>query len=86
MINTILANGGRRESLEVKLFGGGRVLKSMTDVGKRNIDFVRTYLQDEGIRVSGEDMGGTNPRKVIYFPFNGKALVKRSFLTATRNR
>lgn len=77
MINTILANGGSRNSLEVKLFGGGRVMKSMTDVGQRNIEFVRNYLKEEGIRIDGEDLGGIHPRKIIYFPFNGKVLLRK---------
>ena len=37
LILAILKNGGRRENLEVKLFGGGRILQNMTDVELRNI-------------------------------------------------
>ena len=36
----------------------------MTDVGERNIDFVKSYIQLEGLRIAAEDMGGTQPRKV----------------------
>ena len=32
MINDILKNGGTRENLEVKIFGGGRVLKDMKNI------------------------------------------------------
>ena len=39
LINELLKLGARRERLEVKLFGGGRILPSMTDVGMRNIAF-----------------------------------------------
>lgn len=77
LINEILKNGGRRENLEVKVFGGGKILQNMTDVGERNIQFVREYLQVEGIHVASEDVGETCPRKVIYFPFSGKALLKK---------
>ena len=42
LINDILKLGGRREDLEIKLVGGGRVLSEMSnDVGARSIDFVR---------------------------------------------
>src|SRR3546814_10298217 len=41
LINSLLKAGADREQLEVKVFGGGRVLAQMTDVGKRNIEFVR---------------------------------------------
>ena len=77
MINDILANGGRRENLEVKLFGGGRVMESMTDIGARNISFVRKYLGDEGFAVKSEDLGGLHPRKVLYFPRSGRVLVRK---------
>jgi len=77
LINEILKNGGRRENLEVKIFGGGKILQNMTDVGERNIQFVREYLRIEGIPVVSEDVGDICPRKVIYFPSSGKALMKK---------
>jgi chemotaxis protein CheD len=60
----------------VKLFGGGRMLPSMTDVGARNITFVRHWLAMEGLKISAEDLGSTVPRRVIYTPQNGKVMVK----------
>lgn len=77
LINEILKNGGKRENLEVKLFGGGKILQNMTDVGSRNIQFAQEYIKTEGISVVTEDVGDVFPRKVIYFPATGKALVKR---------
>lgn len=77
MINVILANGGHRGNLEVKLFGGGRVMESMTDIGARNISFVRKYLGDERLAVKSEDLGGLHPRKVLYFPRSGRVLVRK---------
>lgn len=83
LINDILKRGGIRKNLETKLFGGGKVLAAMTDVGHRNISFVREYLMAEGLKVMAEDLGGRLPRKVVYFPRTGKAMVKA--LTKTRN-
>jgi len=77
MINTILANGGRRERLEIKLFGGGKVLQTMTDVGSRNIAFVRDYLRMETLPVTSEDLGGLHPRKVLYYPATGRVLMRK---------
>lgn len=82
LINDILKNGGRRENLEFKLVGGGRVLDAMTDIGARNIDFVRNYMKQEGFKVLGEDLGGEHPRKVMFHPKSGGARVKK--LTRTR--
>lgn len=77
MINDILKNGGRRERLEVKVFGGGNVLPSMTAVGCKNAEFAREYLRTEGFDIKAEDLGGPYPRKVIYFPATGKVLMQR---------
>ncbi len=77
LINNILKNGGKRQNLEVKIFGGGRIIANMTDVGLRNIAFARDYLQTEGLKVISEDVGDTFPRMVVYFPATGKVRVKR---------
>lgn len=79
MINDILKNGGSRENLEVKIFGGGRVLQNMQtlDVGNGNINFVREYIKTEQLNLIGEDVGDIFPRKVIYFPLTGKVKVKK---------
>lgn len=77
LINAILANGGRRGNFEVKLFGGGRILSQMTDVGQRNIDFVHDYLRTEGLQIAAEDLGDVFPRKVYYFPLTGTVKLKK---------
>lgn len=79
LINQLLRNGARRENLEAKIFGGGNVLKSFTtmNVGDRNAMFVRKFLKEERIRVTGEDLLDIYPRKVYYFPKTGKVLVKK---------
>ncbi len=77
LINDLLKLGARRERLEVKLTGGGRILASMTDVGARNIEFARNWLQLEGLTVAGEDVGESHPRRVQYFPTSGRVLMFR---------
>lgn len=79
MINDILKNGGRRENLEIKVFGGGRVLKNMStlDIGQKNIDFVLQYIKDESLELIAKDLGDVYPRKVIYFPVSGRVRVKK---------
>ena len=79
MINDILRNGGTRERLELKIFGGGRVMQGMTDVGKRNIEFVREYIKLEGFKLVAEDVGGKHPRKLLYIPKTGKVLMKKIY-------
>ena len=79
LINDLLKAGARRENLEAKVFGGGAVLRGFTaiNVGERNAKFVRSYLQNEHIKVTAEDLNDVHPRKVYFFPRTGKVLVKK---------
>lgn len=77
LVNDILKHGGARHRLEVKVFGGGRILEQMTDVGKRNIEFVRRYIEAEGLQLAASDLGDVYPRKVYYLPSTGKVYVKQ---------
>ncbi|MDH5545802.1 MAG: chemoreceptor glutamine deamidase CheD [Gammaproteobacteria bacterium] len=77
LINAILKNGGKRENLEVKIFGGGKILTNMTDIGLRNIEFAHEYIATEGMNLVAEDTGDVYPRKVVYHPATGKAHIKR---------
>ncbi len=79
LINVIIANGGIRKNLEVKVFGGGKVLNLKTDIGGNNIDFVKKYILKEGFKIASEDVGGVYPRKVQYFPLSGRVRVKKLF-------
>ncbi len=77
LINEILKCGGRREHLEVKIVGGGQILEKMTNIGRMNIDFARSYVRTEGLKLLGEDVGDIYPRKVAYFPADGRVRVKK---------
>ncbi len=76
LINVILAGGGKRQNLEIKLFGGGKVLQIDSDIGGKNIDFAKHYLDTEGLAIAAEDVGGNKPRKIQYFPNTGRARVR----------
>lgn len=84
LINDLLKVGASRNRLEIKLFGGARILPSMTDVGARNVSFVQDYLKLEGYTITAQDVGGTQPRRIIYFPASGRVKVRR--LRAVENR
>lgn len=78
-INELLKIGARRELLEFKLFGGGKIIEGMdtNDVGARNIEFVKLFMIREGFKVIASDLGGPWPRKVNFFPKTGRVMVKR---------
>lgn len=77
LINNLLHLGAQRDRIVAKVFGGGKVMRGLSDVGGQNIDFVRGFLREEGIPLWSEDLGGTHPRKVYFFPHTGQVLVKR---------
>ena len=76
LINEVMKHGARRASLLIKIVGGGRVLAGATDVGARNINFVRDFIRNENLRLVGEHVGGFLPRKVSFHPLTGRAQVK----------
>ncbi len=77
LINSILRFGGSKTRFEIKVFGGGKVLAQMTNIGLQNIKFVRDYISIEGLKIVAEDTGGIHPRKVVYDPVSGKVAMKK---------
>ena len=79
LINQLLKMGAQRKNLEAKIFGGGNLLKSFTvaNVGERNSAFVRNYLKLERIPIVAEDLLDIYPRKIYFFPDQGKVMVKK---------
>jgi len=79
LVNHLIKLGAKRQNLEAKVFGGGRVLASLSgsNVGERNSKFVIEYLNTEGIRLLAQDLLDIYPRKVYFFPNTGRVLVKK---------
>jgi chemotaxis protein CheD len=76
LINDILAQGGMRQRLEVKVFGGGNVMTGTSDIGHRNAEFVETYLAAEGLAIAAAHLRGRLPRRIHYFPLTGKVMLR----------
>lgn len=83
LINEIIKLGGDKRNFEIKIFGGGKVLDAMTDIGQRNVLFVRDFLRREGLSIAAQDVGSVYPRKVLYFPDTGAVKVRK--LKTVRN-
>ncbi|MCY1165711.1 chemoreceptor glutamine deamidase CheD [Polaromonas sp.] len=79
LLNELFRGGARRERLEAKVFGGGAVLANMTllNIGERNADFVLRYLQMEQVRIAAQDLRGSLPRRINYFPVSGRVTVRK---------
>jgi chemotaxis protein CheD len=77
LVNGILKVGGRKERLEVKIFGGGNVTSNSAKIGSKNAAFVREFLKDEGLRIASQDLEGDLPRRIHYFPDTGKVMMRK---------
>ena len=77
LINGIIKMGGRKDRFEIKVFGGGNVINNSAMIGSKNARFVLDFLQKEGLRVISQDLEGTFPRKVLYYPTTGKVMVRK---------
>ncbi|MCR5877635.1 chemotaxis protein CheD [Phenylobacterium sp. J367] len=73
LVNALLARGARRERLEVKLFGGGRLVKGLTDVGASNARFAEEFLAAEKLNHVGGSLRGDSGRRIQYWPVSGRA-------------
>lgn len=77
LINGILKSGGRKDRLEVKVFGGGNVTSNSQRIGSKNARFIRDFLKREGLSIASEDLEGDLPRRVHYFPDSGRVMIRR---------
>lgn len=79
LINDLLKRGARRSELIAKVFGGGHVLHSTsgTRIPDSNIEFALNFLETERIPIKSQNVGGTEARKVLFFPTTSRVLLKR---------
>lgn len=80
LIGAIMKAGGDRRRLVAKVFGGATLLDvqgPVVDIPRQNVEFVRTFFEDEGIPIVGTDVGGRHARQVHFYTQSGRAFVKR---------
>jgi chemotaxis protein CheD len=77
LLNQLSKLGVERGDMQIKLFGAGKILKQLSDVGKHNAEFVREFLANERLTIAAEDLGGPHPRKVVFWAHTGRVQVKR---------
>jgi chemotaxis protein CheD len=73
LINDLMKIGARRERLQAKLFGGARLFDSLGDIGGANAAFARRFLETEGVALTGGSLGGTQARRIEFWPALGRA-------------
>ncbi|RKR06070.1 chemotaxis protein CheD [Kushneria sinocarnis] len=78
LIEAMERQGARRERMEAKVTGGGRVMSgSAARVGDANADYVIQSLAEHGISLLARDLGGPSARRVHYLPASGRMLVRK---------
>lgn len=73
LINALIKTGAQRSRLKAKVFGGGRMIAGLTDIGQKNAEFVLDFLRREGIDCFGQSLGGTQARRIEFWPATGRA-------------
>lgn len=80
-IGRMVALGADRHALTARITGGASLFRSdngtARTIGLRNIEVARTCLRAAGVRVVGEDVGGTAARSVMFSCSDGRLLVRR---------
>ncbi|WP_268894697.1 chemotaxis protein CheD [Paragemmobacter ruber] len=74
LVNSLIKQGAQRGRMEAKLFGGARMLAGLPDIGHRNGEAALSFLASEGIALRAQSIGGTQARRIRYWPASGKAL------------
>lgn len=87
LVDLVRKAAGASDDLEAKLVGGASVVSAFSDsrrhLGEGNVEAARQYLEDVGVEVKVEVVGGRVGRKVIYEVNDGSMWV--SELTMDRN-
>jgi len=73
LVNGLMRQGAQRDRLEAKIFGGARMMRGLSDIGKKNTEFAIKFLKYEGIKFIGGDNGGEQGRRLQFWPVSGRA-------------
>lgn len=79
LINGLLKKGAERDRLEVKLFGGAKMFEGGAEIGAKNAQFAKWYMQNEGFTITGGCLGGARGRKIRFWPVTGR--VQQCFMS-----
>ncbi|MBD3330105.1 chemotaxis protein CheD [Candidatus Peregrinibacteria bacterium] len=70
MISRITEKGGKIDNLRAKLVGGAKMFSLLADdeegIGEQNISSAKETLNEKGISIESEDIGGTIGRRVEF--------------------
>lgn len=81
MVEELVKNGCVKSTLGAKLFGGAQMFSfiasdSILNIGEKNIEMARSILQELGIKILAEEVGGTFGRTIKLDLENGKVIME----------
>lgn len=72
LINEMIKHGARKDRMRAHLYGGANLRSAMIQIGTANAQFARDFLDQEGIPVLREALGGKEGRRVEFRPASGQ--------------
>src|SRR5688572_8458837 len=76
LLERLLRMGCQKQHIVAKLFGGANQINTSVNIGDKNIQIAREQLDEFGIRILGESVGGSVGRKLRFNTGTGEVLMK----------
>lgn len=76
LLNELFKNGASKDRLQIKLFGGAKLMYSRRDPGTRNVEFIQEFAAAEGLNVVASSLGKAQGRLVEFVPSSGRTRQK----------
>jgi chemotaxis protein methyltransferase CheR len=79
LLRELEALSASRSRLRAKLFGGARVLSGLPqgeEAAEANVRFARAFLEQQGIPIAAERLGGEEPICLLFETHTGRAFVR----------
>lgn len=83
MLKELNKMGVRRPEIEVKMFGGAEMLRSVSgsndsiNIGKQNVISACRVIERYGLKLAASDIGGTWGRKILFYTHTGDVFLRR---------
>ena len=81
LLEAVLAKGALPPNLKAKVFGGAAVARVSSEpgaLGRENVEVARRFLEENGIELVSNHVGGTAARRILFHVKSGMVLVSTS--------
>lgn len=72
LINEMLKLGAVKSRLKARIYGGANMNSKLAAIGSVNGEFAQRFLDNEGIALVFQDLGGTDARRLRFIPATGQ--------------